>query len=419
MDFFRQRAHFVYKNTAAFFKWIFCSVLIGLVVGAVGALFHFALGRVAEHFQSSNYLIYFLPLGAVVIVGLYKLCGMENDKGTNSIFSSVRSGEKIKLRMAPLIFIGTLLTHMLGGSAGREGAALQLGGSLAYSFGRLFKMDENDRRIITMCGMSACFAAMFGTPIGAAIFSLEVVSVGVMYYAALVPCVVSAVIAAGISARLGIAPAAFKIAEIPALAFPDLLRVLLLSALTALLGVFCCFVFEGAKKLAAKYVKNTFLRAAAGGFLIVLLTLIVGSYDYNGAGMNMISRAIIDGEARPEAFLLKIIFTAVTLSCGLRGGEIVPVFFTGSTFGNTASRLIGLNPSFGAGLGMMSLFCAVTNCPLTTLILSAEIFGMEGIAYFAVSVAVSYMLSGYSGLYSEQKIMYSKLRTEFINKKVE
>lgn len=413
------KSAFLWKNIAAFVKWILCSVFIGLFVGAAGTFFHFGLKTVSDSFGHNRWLLYFLPLGGVAIAALYKIADMGADKGTDSIFASVRSAEKIKLRTAPLIFLGTIITHMFGGSAGREGAALQLGGSIAYGFGSLFQMDEKDKRIITMCGMSAGFAALFGTPIAAAVFSLEVISVGVMYYAGLVPCIVSAVVAARFSAVCGVAPTAFKLAAVPEADILTFLRVLLLSALVAALGMLCCRIFEWSKKLAAKYIKNIYLRAATGGVIIIALTLIVGTYDYNGAGMNVITRALIAGEARPEAFILKIIFTAVTLSCGFRGGEIVPVFFTGATFGNTASRLIGLNPAFGGGLGMVSLFCAVTNCPLTSIVLAAEIFGMNGFMYFAVAIAVSYMLSGYSGLYSEQKIMYSKLRPEFIDRKVE
>lgn len=283
--------------------------------------------------------------------------------------------------------------------------------------GVLFKMDEKDKKLITMCGMSAAFAALFGTPLTAAVFSIEVISVGVMYYAALVPCIVSAAVGAGLAKLCGIAPTAFTLLNVPEGGFPAAGRVIILSFLTALLGIVFCFVLENTKKYFGK-IKNAYLRALISGGLIVILTLIVGSFDYNGAGMGVIERAMA-GEARPEAFILKMIFTAVTLSGGFRGGEIVPVFFTGATFGNTVARLIGLSPSFGAGVGLISLFCAVTNCPITSLILSIELFGAKGLVFFALAVAISYMMSGYSGLYAEQKIMYSKLRPEFIDKKVE
>lgn len=412
-----KREFFLKDNIGTFIKWLFCSALVGAVVGAAGVLFHFALSGAAGFFALHSRLVYLLPLVGLLIAWLYKATKMENDKGTNAIFVSIRSNEKVRLVMAPLIFIGTALTHLFGGSAGREGAALQLGGSIAHNMGVLFKMDEKDKKLITMCGMSAAFAALFGTPLTAAVFSIEVISVGVMYYAALVPCIVSAAVGAGLAKLCGIAPTAFTLLNVPEGGFPAAGRVIILSFLTALLGIVFCFVLENTKKYFGK-IKNSYLRALISGGLIVILTLIVGSFDYNGAGMSVIERAIA-GEARPEAFLLKMIFTAVTLSGGFRGGEIVPVFFTGATFGNTVARLIGLSPSFGAGIGLISLFCAVTNCPITSLILSIELFGANGLIFFAAAVAISYMMSGYSGLYAEQKIMYSKLRPEFIDKKVE
>lgn len=409
---------FLRDNMITFIKWIVCAVFIGLTVGAAGTVFHFGLETVSGYLERFPWFIFLLPFAGICIVGLYKIFNMEEDKGTNSIFISIRSNERIRFMMGPLVFLGTVATHMLGGSAGREGAALQIGGSLAYNIGVLFKMDDKDKKLITMCGMSAAFAALFGTPITAAIFSIEVISVGVMYYSALVPCIVSAVVGAGFAKACGAVPTTYKLLETPSMDFPSFFKIAVLSVLTALLGVFFCFVLENSKKFFSKYIRNGFIRAAVCGSIVVILTLVVGNHDYNGAGMNVISRAIA-GDVNPESFILKIIFTAVTLSGGYRGGEIVPVFFTGATFGNTVSRLIGLNSSFGAGIGLVSLFCAATNCPITSIILSIELFGAEGLVFFAISVAISYMLSGYSGLYSEQKIMYSKLRPEFIDKKVE
>lgn len=409
---------FLKDNTVTFIKWIVCAIFIGLTVGAAGTVFHFGLETVSGYLERFPWFIFLLPFGGIYVVGLYKIFNMEDDKGTNSIFISIRSNKRIRFMMGPLVFLGTVATHMLGGSAGREGAALQMGGSLAYNIGTLFKMDDKDKKLITMCGMSAAFAAMFGTPITAAIFSIEVISVGVMYYSALVPCIVSAVVGAQFAKACGAIPTTYKLLEIPSLDLPSFLRIAVLSVLVALLGIVFCFVLENSKKFFSKYIRNSFIRVAVCGCIVVMLTLIAGNHDYNGAGMNVISRAIA-GDVRPEAFAVKMIFTAVTLSGGYRGGEIVPVFFTGATFGNTVSKLIGLNSSFGAGIGLVSLFCAVTNCPLTSLVLSIELFGAEGFIFFAVSIAISYMLSGYSGLYAEQKIMYSKLRPEFIDKKVD
>ena len=338
---------------------------------------------------------------------------MDKDPGTNFVLVSVRTSDKISILMAPLIFISSTITHLLGGSAGREGAAIQLGGSIGGQIGRLIKLDEKDERLITMCGMSAAFAALFGTPITAAVFSMEVISVGVMYYSAIVPCVLSAVIGTKLASYFGVAPTAFEIFGVPELTVLNISKTALLAVLCALLSILFCIVMHKSSKLYS-YIHNRFIRAAIGGVIVIVLTLVVGNNDYNGAGMDVIVRAI-NGEAKYSAFILKILFTAVTLGAGFKGGEIVPVFYTGSTFGNIAAKTIGLSPSFGAGIGLVSLFCGVTNCPLTSFVLSVELFGSNGFVYFALSCAVCYMLSGYHGLYKEQKIIYSKFKPEFVD----
>ena len=320
-------------------------------------------------------------------------------------------------------------THLLGGSSGREGAILQIGGSLSSKIGRWMRLDDKDSRIITMCGMSAAFSALFGTPLTAAMFAMEVTSVGVLYYAAIVPCVLSAIIGLWVAQLCGVPPTAFSLQGVPNLTPVTLLQCIGMGVLFALLSILFCRMMHAAPRLYDKYLPNPVARAAAGGALVIALTFLVwlwnpGTYDYNGAGTAVI-HAAIGGEARPEAFLLKMLFTTITLGAGFKGGEIVPVFFTGATFGCTAAPLLGLHSSFGAGLGMVCVFCGVTNCPMTSLLLSLELFagnslGMftgQSLGLFAVCIAVAYMLSGYYGLYSEQKIVYSKLRPEYIDKK--
>lgn len=404
------------RDLYVFTAWVMFGIFIGIVVGIVGVCFHFAVEK-ATHIRMVNpELLYLLPIGGVLIVFLYRLAGLENDRGTNFILVSVRANEKVGIWVAPLIFISSVITHLFGGSSGREGAALQLGGSISEKLGRMVGLDDKDKRIITMCGMSAAFAAVFGTPITAVVFSMEVITVGVMHYSAIVPCMVSAMIGAGISEYFQLEPAFFQVSGIPKnILFSDSWRVAVLGILCAILSIVFCAVMKKTSALYRRFFPDTMLRAFVGGILVILLTLLVGSRDYNGAGMEVIGRAIA-GEAMPLAFLLKMIFTALTLGAGYKGGEIVPVFFIGATFGCVVGPVLGLPASFGAGLGMAALFCGVTNCPLSTIILSMEIFGVRGIGYFALICAISYMLSGYQGLYSEQKIMYSKHRPEFINK---
>ena len=400
----------------AFLKWLLFACVIGVVVGLVSISFYYAFDFVTDLRLAHPWLLFLLPLGGVAIILVYRISGMENDRGTNFVLLAVRENAALPLRTAPLVYISTLITHLLGGSSGREGAILQIGGSISASIGRAMHLDDKDSRIITMCGMSAAFAALFGTPIAAAVFAMEIVSVGVMYYAAIVPCVLSAIIGVGLAETLSVAPTAFHILGMPQTSALLLLQVIAMGVLGAMVSMLFCRAMHLAPALYDKFLPNHLVRAAVGGALVVALTLIIGSRDYNGAGTQLIAAALA-GNAEPEAFLLKILLTALTLGAGFKGGEIVPAFFTGSTFGCAAASLIGLSPSFGAALGMIAVFCGVTNCPLTSILLAFELFGGEQLSMFALVCAISYMLSGYYSLYSEQKIVYSKLRPVYINRK--
>ena len=398
-----------------FVKWVIIAGATGIIGGGLGSLFGASLKFAGELNEGIWWLIFLLPLGGLAIVGIYKLCKLETDPGTNCVIESIRTKEGVPWTMAPAIFISTTITHLFGGSAGREGAALQLGGSLGSLVGRVLKLDEKDMHLAVLCGMSGLFSALFGTPVTAAFFALEVISVGVTYYSALVPCLISSIVSFAIATRLGVSPLSFEITKaIPQLDFVSMAQVIALAAGCAVVSIMFCVTMHKTPKLMKKLIKNDYLRAFVGGAIIVALTFAVGCRDYNSTGAHIIGNAIA-GEAKPEAFLLKIIYTALTIGCGYKGGEIVPTLFIGSTFGCVVGAFIGLDPTFGAAIGMICLFCGVVNCPLASIILSVEIFGSQGLILFAIGCAVSYMLSGYYGLYSSQKIMYSKLKAEYIN----
>lgn len=406
------------NNLIHFVMWGCGGLCIGFVIGLVGIAFHLSLEWATEFRTENPWLIWLLPIGGLAIVLAYRLAGMEKDRGTNFILVAVRSNEAVTLKTAPLIFFSTVVTHLLGGSAGREGAALQLGGSIASSFGRNFALDEKEERIMTMCGMAAGFAALFGTPLTSVIFAMEVITVGVMHYSAIVPCIISALVAAGLSKAVGITPTAFQIVGIPeTIGFETCWLVAVLGILCAVLSVVFCIVMEQTGHAYRKYLKNPMVRVFVGGCIVIAATYLVGCRDYNGAGMDIIVKAL-NGDAKAEAFLLKILFTALTLGAGFKGGEIVPSFFIGATFGCIVGPLLGLPGAFAASLGMAAVFCGVTNCPLASIMLCIELFGFHGTGYYALCCAISYMLSGYYGLYSEQKIMYSKMQPEFINQNV-
>ncbi len=403
------------KKYLIFVKWSIISIFIGVILGFVGTAFHFLTDYVIELNNHFSWMIFILPILGLLIVFIYKIAKMENDAGTNVVFNAIHDNKKITIKTAPLIFIGTILTHLGGGSSGREGAALQIGASISTSFAKLFRLDQKDIKILTMCGMSAGFAAIFGTPITAAIFAMEVFSVGVMYYAALLPCTISAFVGFSIASLFGIKPPFYNLINVPDFNVINILRVGLLGIVCALLGIVFCLSIKYSSRYFKKYISNSYIRVVVGGIVIIVLTFLVGTKDYNCVGMGVISEAM-NGNASSFAFILKIVFTAITLGAGFKGGEIVPVFFVGATFGNVFGNLIGLSPSFGAGLGLTALFCSVTNCPLTSIMLVVELFGVNGLPMFIIIIAVSYMMSGYYGLYSSQKIMYSKTKNEYIDK---
>ncbi len=399
-----------------FAKWTLVSMVTGLTVGGFSTLFAFMMNSVTDFRSKNDFIILFLPLAGIVTVFLYSIFKYKNDKGTNLVLSTVHAQSEIPFRMAPLIFVTTILTHLFGGSAGREGAALQLGGSIGNQLGRWMRFDDADKRVVVLCGMSAAFAALFGTPMAAAVFSMEVVSVGIMYYAALVPCAFSSLIASYFASNFGIHGDDFSGIVFPELTPLTTVEMIALSILCAVISIVFVIMLHSTGDLFRKYLKNPYIRIFLAGCVIVVLTLLFQTRDYNGAGIAVIERAI-NGEAVPYAFLVKMIFTAITIEAGFRGGEIVPSFFIGATFGCTYGAFIGFSPSVCAAVGLIALFCGVTNCPITSMLISFELFGAGGIHYFLIAVAVSYFMSGYYGLYKDQTIVYSKYKTKFINRK--
>lgn len=411
----RHDASRVRQYIISFFKWTLIALVTGGIGGALGAGFRYAVNYVTEIREEYSWLCFLLPVGGVMIAFLYRVTKLSGHADTNLIINSVRTEGKVPLYLAPVIFLSTVITHLFGGSAGREGAALQLGGCIGSAIGRSVKLGEKDMHLAVMCGMSGLFSALFGTPLTATIFAMEVISVGIIYYSAFLPCIVSALTAYGITLLFGLTPTAYSLTDIPELSVVTILLVAVIGLAAALVSMAFCITLEQIHKLAAKTFKNEYLRVIVGGAVIALLTLILGT-RYNGIGGSVITAAVVDGEALPYDFVLKMLFTAITIGFGYKGGEIIPTFFIGSTMGALIGSLIGLPPGFSAAIGLVALFCGVVNCPIASLLLSVELFGSGGLLYFAVAVCLSYMLSGYYGLYSGQKIMYSKRRARYINR---
>lgn len=341
----------------------------------------------------------------------------KDDRGTNQVLSTIRSKDDVPIKSAPLIFVATLLTHLTGGSAGREGAAIQFGGSIGNQLGRIVKLDEFDQHVMVMCGMSAAFSAVFGTPMAAAVFAMEVVSVGVMYYAALLPCVIASIIAAEFAAGLGIHPEVFNVANIPEITIENGLKMGVIAAGCGAVSILFCIALKIASKIYTKCLKNPYIRVFVAGCVVIVITLFLNTSDYMGAGSELIARAI-NGRARPLDFVWKMVLTAITMRAGFRGGEIVPGFCIGATFGCVCGQIIGFPPELAAAAGMVAVFCGITNCPVTSMLISFELFGFEGVSYYLIAISISYALSGYYGLYKDQTIVYSKYKAKYVNKRI-
>ena len=400
--------HRVKRYLLFFFKWTALAVLCGGVCGAIGALFYHAVSIADRLFAAHGWLLYLLPTAGLAIALMYHLAGVQRDRGANLVMTSLRTGDPMPHGVVPRIFTGTVLTHLCGGSAGREGAALIIGAGVATWFERLLHLKEDAAKLMTMCGMSALFAAVFGTPVTAAVFSMEVAAVGVFRYNALYPCLAASLTGWGVSSLLGTAPELMPSIAVPKGDLWSILQVAALALVCALCSILFLSVIHLAGHLYQRYLPNLFLRAAVGGVLVIAVTLLLGTRDYNGAGMGL-AIAAVEGEAIPWAFLAKILLTALTMGAGYKGGEIVPAFFIGAALGCTAGPLLGLDPGFAAAIGLIALFCSVVNCPIASIVLAVELFGGGGLWFFAVACGVSYLMSGYYSLYAEQRIVYSKL----------
>ena len=402
-------------------KWIFLSAIIGIGVGLISALFSNLLAAATALRQAHTWIVFGLPLGGLVIIAMYKLAGQEKNVGTNMVMQVVRDDEELMPgKIAPLILIASIITHFFGGSAGREGAALQFGASIGDWFGRRIRLNQSDRKIITLAAMSAAFAGLLGTPMAAAIFPMEVISVGVMYYSALVPCVFAAFISQEVCLFFNVRTlkSPYPVTDVPRFYSWATIKFVIIGVCFALVGVLFCTVLHKAEDLYAKYLPNRYVRVVVGGVLVIALYLVVGSDDYLGLGSEVIQSSF-ETPAGFQAFLLKMLFTAVTLCAGYKGGEIVPTLFIGATVGSAISVVAGLPVDLCAACGMVGVFCAVTNCPIASFIIAFELFGGEGMHFYCIVIAVSYLMSGYKGLYKEQRIMYSKTENKYINKKLD
>lgn len=405
----------VVQYGAAFLKWVFIALLTGLIGGAVGGAFRFCIEFVTEIRTANEFLIYFLPFAGLLIVFLYKISKLTEEADTNLVLKSVRENVKVPFILAPVIFVSTVITHLFGGSVGKEGAALQLGGCLGKQVGGLFHLDDADMRIAALCGMSGLFSALFSTPVTATIFVMEVISVGVFYYSAFIPCIVSAIVSLTVTNLMGLENEVYVLSHAPEASLLTVVTVSVVAIACAIVGILFCLMLRLVKKVSKKYLKNDYLRIFVGGAVIVLLSVILGT-RYSGVGMSVIDSAFEYENIYWYDPFMKILFTSLAIGVGFKGGEIVPTLFVGATLGYVVGDFIGLDPAFAAAVGMVALFCAMVNCPIASIMLSVEMFSGGSVVLFAVAVGISFMLSGYYGLYHGQKILYSKRKARFVDR---
>lgn len=392
-------------------KWILWGSIIGVVVGTTSALLLNFNDYLTEVRENNSFLILLLPIGGGIIGIIYKYYGKGSRKGNDLILEHIHNGQgTIPLRMGPIIFVCTFISHLLGGSTGREGAAIQMGASISEAVNRIFKINPIDRRILIISGISGGFGSAFGAPLAGTIFGMEVVAIGKMKYEAFVPCFVSSLIGHLVSTAWGVKHDHFTIKSIPTITPNTLLKVVIVSILFSLASVLYSQLRHEIKRLSDKYLKQDLvIRGVVGGLILLGLVYITGTKDYLGRGLPMVKQAF-EGTVPSFAFLAKIIFTAVTMGFGFRGGEVIPLFFIGATLGNAISPFVGLPTSFLAALGLIAVFSGAANTPISCFLFSMEMFDGKGMTYFFIACLVSYIFSGHHGIYGAQKIYSPKSR---------
>ena len=383
-------------------KLICIYLLTGILCGALGTLFSKTITLVTNIRSQNNFIIYFLPIAGLLIVFMYdklKVTGV----GTNQVIKNSTGEAKLSPLITPAIFLGSAISHLFGASVGREGAALQLGGGLASVLSRIFKLDAKNMQILTYCGMAGLFSAVFGTPFAAFVFTLQITYVWKIRLNAILPTLVSSISAYLVATFLGAHAERFTIGIIPAISFSVILKVIVVSSLSALVAMLFCYSIKWFEVSFEKLFKNPYFRILVGGVISVFITVLLKNNDYNGAGVHIIENIFENGTFEAEAFFIKLVLTCIAVASGYKGGEIVPTLFIGATFGSLIASLIGLPVALGAAIGMTALFSGVTNCPIAAIVLSLELFSGSGAIYMVVASVIAFSLSGNISLYSAQK----------------
>ncbi|MBK9511446.1 MAG: chloride channel protein [Cytophagaceae bacterium] len=384
--------------------------MIGIPIGAMSYFFLVTLGMATSYREAHSRIILLLPLGGLTVAALYKYFGQEVKAGNNLLIDNIqKSGKTIPFKMAPFIYIGTIITHLFGGSAGREGTALQMAGAFADQLSKPLKLNSSDRQILLIAAIAAGFGAVFGTPLAGAVFALEFYLVGKIRYNAIFPAFITAIIADYTARAMG-APHSHFFSE-PTLGLkPDFLIFSILSGvLFGLTAAFFSKTLHFLTDFFAKNIKNELLRPVIGGSILVVIILIWGNTKYLGLGVPEIENSFLK-VSDPQDFILKLLLTTLTISAGFKGGEVTPLFFIGATLGSALAAIFPLPVALLAAMGFVAVFAGATNTPLACLIMGLELFGSQNGIYLATAVIVSYLFSGHTGIYLNQIIGEPKNR---------
>ena len=401
-------------NVRQLLQWTLLAVPVGLLSGSASALFLWSLDAVTKLRMEHGWLLFLLPVAGVLIHLIYHFFGKSAEGGNNLILEQIHEpGGGVPTRMAPLVLICTLITHLFGGSAGREGTAVQMGGSLATAFQRLLRIDPAHQRTLLMAGIAAGFGSVFGTPLTGAIFAMEVIVVGRVQYEALIPVLVASIVGDLTCSAWGIHHTSYHI-DLTGNGHPDLKLLGLVVAAAICFGIVSRLFSALSHTLQAfwkRIIPLPWLRPVVGGSLVIGLVYLLGTRDYLGIGVSnsdssavTILSAFRPGGATPWSWWWKLLFTALTLSCGFKGGEVTPLFFIGATLGNALAVAMGVPVDLFAGLGFIAVFAGAANTPLACTLMGVELFGAHHTVYFAVACFVAYFFSGHSGIYRAQLI---------------
>jgi H+/Cl- antiporter ClcA len=394
---------------AALGQWLLLGSLVGVLCGAASALFLWLLERATELRTGHELIVYALPIAGLVIGWVYERFGQSIKAGNNLVIDTIHDeGPEIPLRMAPMVLIGTVLTHVFGGSAGREGTAVQMGASITDWVSHRLRVGKPVRRQLLAAGVAGGFGSVFGTPIAGTVFGLEFIVLGRIEYDALVPALVASVIGDMTTRALGIGHTHYPAAPYVPLTPLLLLKWLAFAAAVALVTVAFIELTHFIKKRGEKHIPRLPLRMFLGGLLVVALWKLVGTSDYLGLGVPMIVRSFEDPSLPMYAFALKLLFTAITLGAGFVGGEVTPLFFVGATLGSVLARLLGIPIELGAGVGLAAVFAAASNTPLALSIMAMELLGAPVFPHVAIVCVLAYLLSGHRSIYPAQRLLRGK-----------